>query len=146
MRPKELYSLRWEDVDLPRGAILVRASKTNTYRAIEMTPLLRATLARHAEHRESNYVFAYRGKPIKSAKKAFERICQRAEIDGCTLYTLRHTFASHLAMQGVPLLYIQRLMGHERSSTTEIYAHLSSESQRGHAQCLLFADPVEEDE
>ena len=44
-----------------------------------------------------------------------------------TLYTLRHTFASQLAIAGVPLRYIQELMGHQSFQTTLQYAHLSEE-------------------
>ncbi len=44
-----------------------------------------------------------------------------------TLHTLRHTFASQLAIAGVPLRYIQELMGHQSSQTTLQYAHLSEE-------------------
>ena len=44
-----------------------------------------------------------------------------------TLHTLRHTFGSWLAMEGVPLRAIQKLMGHKSITTTERYAHLSRE-------------------
>jgi integrase len=146
MRPKELYNLRWTDVDIGRSTITVRATKTNSYHAVEMTPFLQQVLRDHLEVRESEYVFAYRGKPIRSAKKAFARICERGGIEDCTLYTLRHTFASHLAMRGVPLVQIQHLMGHSSYETTLVYAHLSTESQRGHVNRLPFANHPEEDE
>ena len=42
-----------------------------------------------------------------------------------TLHDLRHTFASHLAMEGVPIPIIQRLLEHSNIQTTMIYAHLS---------------------
>ena len=44
-----------------------------------------------------------------------------------TLHTLRHTYASQLAIAGVPLRDIQELMGHQSSQTTLQYAHLSEE-------------------
>jgi len=45
-----------------------------------------------------------------------------------TLHTYRHTFGSSLAIEGVPLRAIQKLMGHKFITTTERYAHVSGEN------------------
>jgi len=57
----------------------------------------------------------------------FRRICQRADIrkEKWGVHCLRHTFASHLVMNNVPLRTVQILLGHASIQTTEQYAHLS---------------------
>ena len=56
-----------------------------------------------------------------------------------TLHTLRHTFASQLAIAGVLLVYIQELMGHQSSQTTLQYAHLPEEHVKKQVLRLPFA-------
>lgn len=147
MRKSELLNLQWEDIDFPNNTITVQSkadwhTKNYDFRAIEMTATLRNVL--QAMERENEYVFTYHGKRIVSdVKRSVARLFREAGIENASLHTLRHTFASHLAMQGVPLLHIQQLLGHLDYDTTLVYAHLSKESFRGQVHKLPF-DPPEE--
>jgi len=63
--------------------------------------------------------------------KRFKRACRNAGLDEAIhFHTLRHSFASNLAQQGVSLYVIKELLGHSSITTTEIYAHLNVDSLR----------------
>ena len=64
----------------------------------------------------------------------------KAGLQNVTLHTLRHTFASQLAIAGVPLRYVQELMGHQSFQTTLQYAHLSEEHVKKQVLRLPFAE------
>jgi site-specific recombinase XerD len=65
---------------------------------------------------------------------------RKAKLVGVTLHTLRHTFASQLAMAGVSMKEIQELMGHLSIETTLQYAYLSEDHVKRQVLKLPFAD------
>ena len=68
------------------------------------------------------------GEKVKSVKTAFQKACKKAGLEGVSVHSLRHTFASHLIMAGVPIKTGQVLLGHKSIGTTlDIYGHLSPE-------------------
>lgn len=130
MRRGEQFALRREDVNLDAKVVHVQHSKSGEGRDVRLNEaarmIMKDILARH----DSEWVFPSRtGKTPLSAnnfvKRVFEPALCRAEIDGVTWHTLRHTFGSRLAQSGQPLFTVGRLMGHKRATTTERYAHLA---------------------
>ena len=70
--------------------------------------------------------------------KQYKQLCAKLDIkDGCTVHSLRHTFCTILARQGVSLLDASRLMGHSDIRITEgIYSHVSDDDKKNAVQKL----------
>ena len=74
--------------------------------------------------------------PQHTCAEAILRNATRAGIRPIGWHTLRHTFASHLVMRGVPLKAVQELMGHATIDMTMRYAHLSPDVKKDAVRAL----------
>ncbi len=147
MRRGELLALRWQDVDLSAGRLVVRQNAVDgiigtpkSGKAREI-PLSKATVAVFQEHRHLRgpLVFCDRDGSLISHKRVqrpLTHACQRAGLRHLGWHVLRHTFASHLAMRGAPLKVIQEMLGHANVQMTMRYAHLAPEVARDAIQLL----------
>lgn len=134
MRPDELRQLQVCDVDLQHGLITVRNTKSRRDRVLPLPAcaafLLAGMLATKAP---ADYVLGCTpGRPWKRQTmiQAFNAHLRRSGLDGhgYTMYTLRHSFATHLAMSGAPAHVIKELLGHRSLATTEVYLHAAPAS------------------
>lgn len=148
MRKSELFNLKWAAVDFEQETITVQGdadwhTKNYNSRTLQMTPVLHKTLMRLWQPGTSGNVFMNNGKPVKDIRGTFASVKKYAELEGVGLHTLRHTFASHLVMQGVSLREVQELMGHQSYETTLRYAHLSQDHVKKQVMKLPFAGKEE---
>lgn len=148
LRIGELRGLRWSDVDLERATMRVRINdwygiedspKSGKKRDIPLNEVAHATLKAH-RHRRSPYVFLdAQGQKLRhnSYVKPLWSACKRAGLRQVTWHVLRHSFASHLVMRGVPLKAVAELMGHSTTYVTERYSHLSPDVPRTAVEALV---------
>ncbi len=126
MRRGEILGLKWSQVDLRHGFILLERTKNGERREIPINSTLRATLEAIPHGHESEYVFTDRnGRPFKEVKRSFETALKRGGISDFRFHDLRHTFASHLVMAGVDITTVKELLGHKTLTMTLRYSHLA---------------------
>ena len=131
MRLAEILGLRYEQVDLKHGFILLEITKNGERREIPIdnTCIKMFNVMPHSI--ESIFVFTDRnGNPYKSIKRSISTALKKAEIRDFRFHDLRHTFASHLVMAGVDLTSVKELLGHKSLSMTMRYSHLSPSHKR----------------
>lgn len=129
LRRSELFALRWADVDLERGQVTVQAAyaKNGRTRTVPLNRVVRDALARLRASATGDHVFPGRRGALRSSiRTAFARACQRAQVHGVTLHTLRHTFASRLVLAGVDLRTVQELGGWQTIGMVQRYSHLTA--------------------
>lgn len=129
MRKGEILNLRWDQVDLRHGFILLPVTKNGERREIPINKTLEAVFLDKSLIRrlDTPYVFydPVTGKPYRDIKRSFGSALKRAKIQDFHFHDLRHTFASHLVMAGVDLTTVKELLGHKDIKMTLRYAHLA---------------------
>ncbi len=127
MRKGEVLRLKWEQVDLKHGFILLDVTKNGERREIPINNTLKQTLKGLARRLDISYVFAdpKTGKPYQGIKRSFHSALKKAGISDFRFHDLRHTFASHLVMAGVDITTVRELLGHKTLTMTLRYAHLA---------------------
>jgi len=150
MRKGEILNLkREENLDLKHGAygfILLKNTKNGERREIPINKTLRETLDSLIPRLDVPYVFydPSTGRPYKDIKRSFNSACRRAGIKDFHFHDLRHTFASHLIMEGQGITTVKELLGHKTLAMTMRYAHLSPSHKAKAVQVLDSVFNVEE--
>jgi integrase len=129
MRKDEILGLKWDNIDLKAGFILLNQDQTKNSerKEIPINQTLREIFQSIPKCEDIPYVFynPLTGTRYEDIKKSFNSALKRAGINDFKFHDLRHTFASHLVMTGIDLTTVKELMGHKDFKMTLRYAHLS---------------------
>ena len=133
IRKNELLNLRKEDLSFDKNIIFVRGGKGKKDRVTILSERLKILLELYIKKFRPNYWLIEGSHRTQYSATSVSRIIKsaalRAQIERrITPHMLRHSFATHLLEQGLDLRYIQQLLGHSSSKTTEIYTHVSTQS------------------
>lgn len=131
LRRNELLNLKPRHIDSKRMVIRVERGKGNKDRLTLLSPKLLENLRQYYKiHQPKDYLFEgakggqYSG---SSVRMIVAKAAKRAGIvQHVTPHTLRHSFATHLLEANTDLRYIQSLLGHSSTTTTEIYTHIAT--------------------
>lgn len=130
-RKSEILGLRWQDVNFEKKCLFLPDSKTGR-KTVPLAAAALEVLASLPRLEDVPHVLpASRGEGhYVGLPKAWAELKKRAKLDGVTLHTLRHSFASIAVAGGDSLYLVGKVLGHTQAKTTEKYAHLDIDPLR----------------
>jgi integrase/recombinase XerD len=134
LRRSELINLEVADIISDRNQIRIRGAKGNKDRYSLLSPHLLKELRQYfKKYRPQKWLFEGHSKNRQYSATSIIKILEKATAKAgikrrVTPHMLRHSFATHLLEQKTDLRYIQELLGHSSSKTTEIYTHVSNKN------------------
>jgi integrase len=123
MRKSEILTLKWKNLDFQNKVILLDAlsTKTREKREIPLDDRLLNLFRQFTKTNETEYVFSYRGRPIRELKTAFNHACAKAGIDNFRFHDLRHCGVTNMRKAGVPDNVIMSISGHKTAAMFRRY-------------------------
>ena len=134
LRCGELLKMKPKDVDSKRMLVMIRLAKGKKDRIVPLSEKVLQILREYYQrYRPKEWLFE--GQKVgeayseRSLQLVLKHAIKKAGIKKpVSLHWLRHSYATHLLESGTDLRYIQELLGHKSSKTTEIYTHVSTKS------------------
>lgn len=134
LRVSEVVKLEIKNIDLVEGIIRVNLGKGKKDRQTILSKRAIEDLKNFLETKKDNNRYLFTGTQNKghlSTRSAQKIVLQAAKLAGIkknvSCHSLRHSFATHLLEKGVDIRYIQKLLGHKRLETTQIYTQVSTQ-------------------
>lgn len=134
LRRSELLNLKPHNIDSKRKILLIQNSKGKKDRIAPLPDSLLDMLREYyIAYKPQEWLFEGQPKGSQYSNQSLQSVLKRS-LKKCsirkpvTLHWLRHSYATHLLEMGTDLRYIQELLGHNSSKTTEIYTHVSTKN------------------
>lgn len=134
LRRSELLNLKPEHINSKRNLLIIKQSKGKKDRITPISDKLIGLLRDYYKsYKPEIWLFEGQKKGEQYTAESLQSVLKQA-LEKCnitkpvTLHWLRHSYATHLLESGTDLRYIQELLGHNSSKTTEIYTHVSTKS------------------
>ena len=134
LRRSELLNLKFSDIDSKRNIVLLKNAKGKKDRIAPLSPKILAMLREYyIEYKPKIWLFEGQNAGEQYSEQSLQSVLKQAlkkagNTKPVTLHWLRHSYATHLLESGTDLRYIQELLGHSSSKTTEIYTHVSTKN------------------
>ena len=134
LRCGELLALKPIHIDSLRNIVLLKNAKGQKDRIVPLSPkVLNMLREYYSIYKPKKYLFEGQVAGIHYDSRSLQQVLKQALHKAhltkpATLHWLRHSYATHLLESGTDLRYIQELLGHNSSKTTEIYTHVSTKS------------------
>jgi integrase len=146
-RISEINRLTWDDVDLENGYLVLYTRKKKgghlPPRKVPLTERLAVNLEERFQKKMSDcpwvfytsYVDSRTKRKVVTPFRRYRRtilktLCRKVGVKPFTFHTLRHAGASIMDNNNAPIAAIQRILGHENRTTTEIYLHTMRDAER----------------
>lgn len=134
LRRSELLTLKPIDIDSKRGILLIKQAKGKKDRITPLSSKILELLREYyKQYRPKTWLFEGQNIGEQYSEQSLQHVLKQALVKTniqkpVTLHWLRHSYATHLLESGTDLRYIQELLGHNSSKTTEIYTHVSTKN------------------
>jgi integrase/recombinase XerD len=132
LRRSELLNLKPTDIDSHRKLVIIRQAKGKKDRIVPLSEKILVLLRQYYKlYKPTVWLFEGQQKGQKYDERSIASVLKNAVAKtnikkSVTLHWLRHSYATHLLEAHTDLRYIQELLGHSSSKTTEIYTHVST--------------------
>lgn len=142
LRVSEFVDLQVEDISFAERLITVQSGKGDRRREVPITRSLARELRIHIGGRNTGPLFASPrggGYSTRRIQQIVKEVAHSADIEKrVSPHLLRHTMATRLVNGGMPMEHVQKILGHESSDTTQIYAETETASVRASLDRVLL--------